>query len=187
MDKKSSSRAIAYFVCIFLITLLLLFGCKPRQIVTERYIVKTDSSLIYTLKDEINQKTIEAISLKSDINRIREENTRLQSEITTHIINYDTNAQLKEDGKYPVAQEIISSTKQTLEKLLRDTQTELVEEQKLNNTLLIKISNLQYELESKTDIEGGRVVEPVKKRSTWWRWLIAGFLSGGIIVVLIRL
>lgn len=171
-------------VCV--IVLAGLAGCKPVQIVKERYVVHSDSSVVASLREELNQSTVEVMTLKTDISRMREENMRLQSEITTHVINYDTNAQLKEDGSYPVAQEIISTSKQKLERQLQERETLIKELNREVEALLIKNVNLEYELQQLKDVEGEREVEPVKK-NYWWRWLLAGFLSGGIVVVLIRL
>lgn len=173
-------------ILVYVTVLAALTGCKPQQVVKERYVLHSDSSVVASLREELNQRTVEVMTLKTDINRMREENTRLQSEITTHVINYDTTAKVNPDGQYPKAQEIISTSKQKLERQLQENETIIKELNREVEALLTKNVNLEYELQQFKDIEGGREVEPVKK-NYWWRWLLAGFLSGCIVVVLIRL
>ena len=173
-------------IMISFMLVLILTGCKAKQQVREHYVMTTDSTVVASLKEELHQRTLDVMTLRADISRMRDENTRLQSEITTHVINYDTTAKVNPDGQYPKAQEIISSSRQKLERQLQENETIIKELNREVETLSTKNINLEYELQQYKDIEGGREVEPAKKNN-WWRWLLAGFLSGGIVVLLIRL
>ena len=189
MDKKSGIGKLKSFdfdnveklILVYVTVLAALTGCKPQQVVKERYVLHSDSSLVATLREELNLKTVELMTLKTDISRMREENTRLQSEITTHVINYDTNAQLKSDGSYPVAQEIISSSKQKLERQLQERETLIQELNREVETLLTKNINLEYELQQLKDVEREREVEGVRRG--WWRYFLVIAIMTGVLLI----
>jgi ribosomal protein S13 len=106
-------------VAILLIISLSISGCKPKQIIQEKIVTKIDSSQVITLKDELQKKTIEVELLKTDLERTRDENIRLQSEVSSHVINYDTGAQIKPDGQYPKANETITQSKSVYENTIK--------------------------------------------------------------------
>ena len=82
-------RTAALFLLLFT-TLLFLVGCKPKQIITEKVVATIDSSAVISLKNELHAKKIQIEVLKTDLERMRDENTRLQSEVSIHTLNYET-------------------------------------------------------------------------------------------------
>lgn len=133
--------------------LLLTAGCKPQQIIKERTITVKDSTEVINLTHQLHEKTIEVAILKADISRIKEENTKLQSELTTHVINYDTTAVLNPDGKYPISQEIIHTSKHKLEQQLQENETIIAEYKKEVDNLMHENSNLKHQLQAKQETE----------------------------------
>ena len=85
-----------------ILIILLLIGCKPKQIIQERTVYKVDSTAVTSLKSELQKKTIELQVATTDLERTREQNIKLQSDVSQHEINYDTNAQVDpQTGYYP--------------------------------------------------------------------------------------
>lgn len=168
----------------YLFILLLLASCKPTQIITER--VVTDSTEIVNLTKQLQSKTDEVTTLKAEINKVREENTKLQSELTTHIINYDTTAIVNPDGKYPIAQEVISTSKHILEKKLQENETIISEYKKEVENLMNENSVLEYKLkmmqeyESKIDTKTPNQTSKLK----YILWIIG---AGALMYVGVRL
>ena len=116
---KHLFRAVTKMV-VLLIVLLIIIGCKPKQIIQEKVVTKIDSSQVITLNNELQKKTIEVELLKTDLERVRDENIRLQSEVSSHVINYDTGATVNPDGQYPKASEIITQSKYLYERTIKE-------------------------------------------------------------------
>ena len=126
-----------------ILILLLLIGCKPKQIITEKVVVKVDSTAISNLKRDIIRKDSLAESLMSQLERTRDEITRLESETSSHTIIYDTAAPVNPTtGKYPVLQEIITSTKSQLDKTIKEMELQRQEYNRELNHLEQERSNL---------------------------------------------
>lgn len=154
--------------------LLIIIGCKPKQIVKEHYTVVTDSTEVVNLTKQLQNKTDEVTTLKAEINKAREENTKLQSELTTHIINYDTTANLNPDGKYPISQEIISTSKQILEQKLQENETTIAEYKKEVANLMNENSVLEYQLKMLQESENKTETKTPKQtpKLKYILWLI---------------
>ena len=76
-----------------------------------------DSTAVTSLKSELQKKTIELQVATTDLERTREQNIKLQSDVSQHEINYDTNAQVDpQTGNYPKASETITESKSLYEK-----------------------------------------------------------------------
>ena len=124
--------------------LLLLFGCKPKQIIQERIITKVDSTAVLSLQQQINAQNTFIDLMKSEIQVTREENVKLQNEISKHEINYDTTATIDpETGKYPIASEVITESKTLLKKTIQEFELLKQEYQKEINNLMQVNSNLE--------------------------------------------
>lgn len=124
-----------------------LSGCKPKQIISERVVTKVDSALLISLKSEVSKKEAIIENLQSDLERTREEVSRLQSEASSHTINYDTAGQINpQTGKYPIANETITSTKTSYEKTIKEMETLIKEYQREVESLENKNKNMSYEL-----------------------------------------
>jgi cell division protein FtsB len=141
-------RTAARLLLLFT-TLLFLVGCKPKQIITEKVMTTTDSTAVLSLKAELHAKEIQIENLKTDLKRIRDENIRLQSEASSHIINYDTTAPVDpQTGKYPIASETITQSKSQIDKTISEFE---ILNQKYNNQinkLAQENQNLEYTLEA---------------------------------------
>ena len=138
-------------VAILMIILLIIIGCKPKQIIQEKVVTKIDSSQIITLKDELQKKTIEVELLKTDLERTRDENIRLQSEVSSHVINYDTGAQIKPDGQYPIANETITQSKSIYENTIKQLEFLSQSYGKKVDSLITLNRNLQQSIELVTN------------------------------------
>ena len=87
-----------------ILIILLLIGCKPKQIIQERVVTKVDSTAVLSLQQQVSARNIVIEMMRSEIEATREENVRLQGEVSKHEINYDTEAPVSpETGKYPIA------------------------------------------------------------------------------------
>ena len=139
----------AALILLLFTTLLFLVGCKPKQIITEKVVTTIDSSAVISLKNELHAKEIQIENLKTDFKRLRDENTRLMSEASSHTINYDTAAPVDpHTGKYPIASETITQTKSLLEKTISEFE---ILQQEYNNEiskLTRENQNLGYTLET---------------------------------------
>lgn len=147
---KHLFRAITKMV-VLLIILLIIIGCKPKQIIQEKVVTKIDSSQVITLKDELQKKTIEVELLKTDLERVRDENIRLQSEVSSHVINYDTGAQIKPDGQYPKANETITQSKSIYENTIKQLEFLSQSYGKKVDSLITLNKNLQQSIELVTN------------------------------------
>jgi hypothetical protein len=147
---KHLFRAITKMV-VLLIILLIIIGCKPKQIIQEKVVTKIDSSQVITLKDELKKKTIEVELLKTDLERTRDENIRLQSEVSSHVINYDTGAQIKPDGQYPKASETITQSKSIYENTIKQLEFLSQSYGKKVDSLITLNKNLQQSIELVTN------------------------------------
>lgn len=147
---KHLFRAITKMV-VLLIVLLIIIGCKPKQIIQEKVVTKIDSSQVITLKDELKKKTIEVELLKTGLERTRDENIRLQSEVSSHVINYDTGAQIKPDGQYPKASETITQSKSIYENTIKQLEFLSQSYGKKVDSLITLNKNLQQSIELVTN------------------------------------
>lgn len=132
--------------CIILTLGLIIFfatGCKPKQIVTEKVVTKVDSSAIISLQQQVSARNILIEIMNADLQTIREENVRLQGEVSKHEINYDTAAPLKPDGTYPKASETITESRTTIEKKIEEFETLKQEYRREAESLTRKNENLE--------------------------------------------
>ena len=147
---KHLFRAITKMI-VLLIILLIIIGCKPKHVIQEKVVTKVDSSQVITLKDELQKKTIEIELLKTDLERTRDENIRLQSEVSSHVINYDTGAQIKPDGQYPKANETITQSKSVYENTIKQLEFLSQSYGKKVDSLITLNKNLQQSIELVTN------------------------------------
>ncbi len=143
-------RAVTKMVVLLMI-LLIIIGCKPKQIIQEKVVTKVDSSQDITLRDELQKKTIEVELLKTDLERVRDENIRLQSEVSSHVINYDTGAKIKPDGQYPKANETITLSKVVYENTIKQLEFLSQSYGKKVDSLITLNRNLQQSIELVTN------------------------------------
>lgn len=168
-----------------ILILLLLIGCKPKQIIQERTVYKVDSTAILSLQSQLQVKTIELQVATTDLERTREENIKLMSEVSQHQINYDTGAPLKPDGTYPKASETITESKTEYEqtkreylKIIDELNTKLQKSIEINTNLdqtIKKLSEENKELKSK--------ITPTTGFN--FRLFFAGVFAGMVVAVIL--
>jgi len=144
---------IAALFLLLLITLLFLGGCRSKQTITEKTTINTDSTAIWSLNDSLYKKETQISNLQIDLQRLREENTRLSNETSTHQISYDTSAPVNpETGKPPIVSERFTVSKSTLDKTKKEYESQLqnltIENESLtrqNYNLELTVEKLTYE------------------------------------------
>lgn len=141
--KRKTKQVLWAILMILALVMYFATGCKPKEIITEKVVVKVDSTAITDLKRDITRKDSLAESLMAQLERTRDEITRLESETSSHTIIYDTTAQvIPETGRYPILQEIITSTKSQLDKTIKEMELQRQEYNRELNHLERDRSNL---------------------------------------------
>lgn len=70
--KTTKQNIIWAIILTAVLIIFLATGRKPKQIIQERTITKIDSTAIISLKSELQKKTIEVETLKTDLERFGE-------------------------------------------------------------------------------------------------------------------
>lgn len=144
MKLKTKTKQIIW--CIILSLGLIIFfatGCKPKQIIQERIVYKTDSSAITKLRDSIYRYEVKIGILEIDLERSKEENINLLNEVSRYETYYDTSKPLNpETGKPPIASEITTISSSQLEKNLKESE-KLNAEYRVENEMLARINRNQ--------------------------------------------
>ena len=142
----------AALLLLLLTTLLFLVGCKAKHTISEKTITKTDSTAIWNLNDSLYKKETQIVILKSDLQRLSDENLRLVNESSTHQISYATSAPVNpHTGKPPIASESFTVSKSTLEQTKREYETLLQTVTIENESLTQQNHNLQLIVEKQTN------------------------------------
>lgn len=170
-------------IIIFFI-LLSLVGCKPKQIIQERVVYKTDSAAVTSLRSELQKKTIELQVATTDLERTREEIIKLRSEVSQHEINYDTNAPLKPDGTYPIASETKTESKTEYEQTKKEYLKIIDELKKEVQEVTTKNINLDQEVKKIT--EENKELKSKTTPTTGFNFRLFGWgvLAGVVLVIL---
>ena len=141
---KTKTKQIIW--CIILSLGLIIFfatGCKPKQVIQEKIIYKTDSLAITKLRDSLYRQEKKIAILEIDLLRTKEENSKLTNEVSRYETNYDTSKPIvPETGKPPIASEITTISKSQLEKNLKE-QVKLNTEYRIENETLTRINRNQ--------------------------------------------
>ncbi len=138
---------------LFILLALALFSCKPTQIITERVETKVDSTAILFFQSELSKQAQVNEKLLTENIRIKNENTKLLAENSTHKIEYDKDGKVNPNtGEYPKKSEEKSESKYELEKAIKEIdilkQEHNIEINKFEN----QVSNLTAQVESLTKI-----------------------------------
>lgn len=143
---------IAALFLLLLITLLFLGGCRSKQTITEKTTIKIDSTAIWSLNDSLYKKETQIANLQNDLKRLREENTHLSNETSTHQISYDTSAPVNpQTGKPPITSESFTVSKSTLEETKKEYETQLQNLTTVNESLTLQNHNLELTVEKLTN------------------------------------
>ena len=176
---------IAALFLLLLITLLFLGGCRSKQTITEKTTIKIDSTAIWSLNDSLYKKETQISNLQIDLQRLREENTRLLNETSTHQISYDTSAPLNpQTGKPPIASESYTVSKSTLEESKKEYETQLQTISLEKETLTRQNRNLQLTVEKLIN-ENKQLTEKTTSPGLNLKFFLAGLISGVILTFLI--
>ena len=156
---------------------VLLLGCGTGRKVTERVVRETDSTAVWELKDSLQRKVTEISLLKTDLQRMREENVTLRSEGMTVEIKYDTAAPVDTTtGKPPVMSERITTLLNRYEKGVAEGEWWQKESSWQRENLLRENSSLQLTVEMLTK-ENRKLKE--KKTSPYPSWVMGLMLLAG--------
>lgn len=137
MKLKTKTKQIVWAI-VLMLGLILFFatGCKPKQVIQEKIIYKTDSLAITKLRDSLYRQEKKIAILEIDLLRTKEENSKLTNEVSRYETNYDTSKPIvPETGKPPIASEITTITKSQLEKNLKESEKRNAEYRIENETL----------------------------------------------------
>jgi hypothetical protein len=170
---------------LLLTALLFLLGCKAKHTIIEKTTTKTDSTAIWTLNDSLYKKETLIAILKSDLQRLRDENIRLLNETSTHQISYDTSAPLNLlTGKPPIASEMFTISKNTLEQTKKDYETLLQTVNIENESLTRQNRNLQLTVEKLIN-ENKQLSEKTNSTGLNLKLFLFGLVAGVILSVII--
>lgn len=188
MEKVKRRRFIWTIILIAVLIIFLATGCKPKQIIQEKTVTKVDSTAIVSLKSELQKKTIEVETLKTDLERFREDNTRLQEEVSKYEVEYDTSGPVNpQTGKPPVKKETTTNSKSLLEKMVKDYEIQLSEYKKEVETITTKNNNLEYEVKQLRDENRELKNKIVPTTGFNFRLFLYGVAAGIIAVIAILL
>ena len=175
---------IAALFLLLLITLLFLGGCRSKQTITEKTTIKIDSTAIWSLNDSLYKKETQISNLQIDLQRLREENTRLLNETSTHQISYDTSAPVNpQTGKPPISSETKTVSKFFYEQAIKEYEMISTELRKnLIQTTAINIT-LEQEVKKLTDENKEIKQNKIPTAGLNLRLFFAGFFIGIILAV----
>lgn len=167
-----------------ILIILLLIGCKPKQIIQERTVYKVDSTAVTSLKSELQKKTIELQVATTDLERTREQNIKLQSDVSQHEINYDTNAQVDpQTGNYPKASETITESKSLYEKTVKEYETLILEYRREVESLTTENKNLEMTVATLKQENKDLKIKTTPTTGFNFRLFFAGVAAGILLVV----
>lgn len=178
-------RMARKIVILFIISVVFI-GCKPKQIIIEKVITKVDSIAITSMKNELQKKVIEIEFLKTDIERSRDEISRLTSESSSHTINYDTTGPVNpETGKYPILQEIITNTKSQLDRMTKEMESLKQEHAKEVDSFITANTDLKIRVDKLT-IENSELNKKITPTTGFnFKLFFCGIISGAGICLII--
>lgn len=156
-------------------------GCKPVQTVQEKLVTTVDSTAVLMLEKELKQEKQENITLKTALEKSREEISRLETDMLIHTINYYTAGVINESGKYPIASETITTSNSVLKTTIKESEIKLLEYEKEVKAIMNAKRNLEYKVESLTEQIGEL------KSKTKPRFNLKSFIWGAAAGVLLAL
>lgn len=184
--KTNRKQIIWEIILTTAIITFLLTGCKPKQIITEKVVTKVDSTAITSLKSELQKKIIEIEFLKTDLERSRDEISRLASESSSHTINYDTTAPVNpETGKYPILQETITNTKSQLDRTIKEMESLKQEHTSEVDSLTTISTDLEQKVEKLTKENSEMKTKITPTTGFNFKLFFWGMIAGSVISLLI--
>ena len=138
-------------VMVIALTAFLLAGCRPGRLATERLDMVRDSTAVWMQRDSLALQTAETIALRSDLRRLRDENTSRWTEGLHHVIKYDRGAPIDSTtGRPPVVSEWFSLLRSGQENSVQLEEWRQQEWSRERESLLRANSSLQRSVEEMT-------------------------------------
>lgn len=161
-------------------------GCKPKQIIQKRVVTKTDSTAITKLQDSIYKYEVRIGILQTDLERYKEENYNLLSEVSRYETYYDTDKPIvPETGKPPVSSKITTISKSQLEKTLKEYE-KLNTEYRIENESITRINrNQELIIESLKDENRELKEKAIPNAGFNFNSFIWGILAGIVLIILL--
>ena len=175
-------------ILLIALAALLLSGCRPGRMVTEKRRVESDSSAVWILRDSLQVKNSEITLLRSDLKRVRAENVTLRSEVLHYEIKYDTAAPIDSaTGKPPVMSERFTAHNSRQEKTVSFVELQQREWSLERESLIRTNSNLLLSVDKLTR-ENRELKEKTAPPTRFnLKLLLVGILSGFFIGILLML
>lgn len=171
---------------IIIIFIIMFTGCKPKQIIQKRVVTKTDSTAITKLQDSIYKYEVRIGILQTDLERYKEENYNLLSEVSRYETYYDTDKPIvPETGKPPVSSKITTISKSQLEKTLKEYE-KLNTEYRIENESITRINrNQELIIESLKDENRELKEKAIPNAGFNFNSFIWGILAGIVLIILL--
>ena len=174
--------------CIILTLGLIIFfatGCKPKEILHVRTVTTIDSTAVLKLSSEVSKLTKENATLKTDLERFREENIKLRSEVSKHEINYNTDAPLKPDGYYPIASEVKTISKTEYDRTIKEYEKVVEELKKEIQHQELVSTNLEQTVQKVAEEN-----KDLKNKATTgfnFKLFLLGMVAGIVLILFVKL
>jgi hypothetical protein len=165
-------------VMMIALTALLLAGCRPGRLATERLNMVRDSTAVWVQRDSLALQTAETIALRSDLRRLRGENTRRWNEGLHHVIKYDRGAPIDSaTGKPPVLSEWFSLLRSGQENSVQLEEWRQQEWSRERESLLRANSSLRLSVEELTRMNRELKEQTVSPTRFSLRSLLSGIFA----------
>lgn len=165
-------------VMVIALTAFLLAGCRPGRLATERLNMVHDCTAVWVQRDSLALQTAETIALRSDLRRLRDENTSRWTEGLHHVIKYDRGAPIDSaTGKPPVMSERFSLLRSGQENSVQLEEWRQQERTRERESLLRANSSLQRSVEELTRLNRELKEQTVSPTRFSLRSLLTGIFA----------
>ncbi len=173
---------------IFLIvanSLLMLGGCKPKQLMNEQHVIKMDSTAVFEFNDSLQVREWQMTVFRTHLNRLIEDSFNLESKMLKKEVFYDTSAQKDSvSGKYPLSSEVETTNIITLERSLKNHEAHIKDDLIEKTDVSIQNSNISYKVEK--EIDENKIVETKLLHKTSLKYILFILFTSLILLLLIK-
>ena len=140
-------------------------------------------SFLLPLQEQLEERSKEVEDFKAELRQVREENSRLQSEVSTMTTKYDTSKPIvPETGKPPVMEETKTESKSVLERKVKELKDVNVEQKRVIESLTLTNSNLQYEIKQLLNENSELKSKTIPRSGFNFKWsFIIGLFVGAFV------
>ena len=170
-----------------LIILVILAGCKPKQVVTEKVAGTSDSTSTLAIQAELSERESKVDSISAYLEALREIKSQLLEEVSRHEIKYDTSALVNpETWKYPIAEEVKTESRVAYENKINEQMEQTVV--LIRDLSRTSTENIFLEQEvSRLKSENRELMKKVTPTAGFnLRLFLAGAIAGIILAIAIR-